>query len=73
MKKNTKKGMKVPFYAHLLSRQEMINAGGNAASLQTKKYPSDQEDTDPLQDQDQTMKYPSDNEDTNPMTDNPDI
>lgn len=67
MKKNSKKNLKVPFYAHLLSKQEMQNAGG--AGAQTTKYPSDQEDTNPLFDQAQTQKYPSDQEDTNPKAD----
>lgn len=68
MKQNKKKAMKVPFYAQLLSRQEMQHAGGNAA-LQTKKYPSDQEDTDPLWDQAQTHKWPSDGDESTPVND----
>lgn len=67
MKKNKKRALKVPFYAHLLSKQEMQHAGG--AGAQTLKYPSDQEDTNPLLDQAQTQKYPSDQEDTNPKND----
>lgn len=51
MKKNRKKEFKVPFYAHLLTQQEMLHAGGagntrpNVDQVQTAKAPSDQEDT----------------------------
>jgi len=74
MKKNKKKEMKVPFYANLLTKQEMHNTGGTGSTTplgdaQTQKYPSDQEDTNPLADQPQTQKYPSDQEDTNPKAD----
>lgn len=51
MKKKSKKELKVPFYAQLLSRQEMEHAGGSGITrtandqAQTAKAPSDQEDT----------------------------
>lgn len=69
MKKNKKRALKVPFYAHLLTQQEMQHAGGAGATkpsedqVQTLKYPSDQEDTSTVADQPHTLKYPSDQED----------
>lgn len=69
MKKNKKRALKVPFFAHLLTQQEMQHAGGLSETkpsedqAQTLKYPSDQEDTNPLADQPHTLKYPSDQED----------
>lgn len=57
MKKKNKRELKVPFYAQLLSRQEMLHAGGAGITrtandqAQTAKAPSDQEDTSLIGDQ----------------------
>jgi len=75
MKQNKKKAMKVPFYAQLLTKQEMQHVGGAPVSkpsldqAQTQKYPSDQEDTSPQFDEAQTQKYPSDGDDSTPVND----
>lgn len=56
MKKNNKK-VKVPFFAHLLTGQEMkkVAAGGAATSpakdvAHTDKWPSDGDDSTPIND-----------------------
>lgn len=57
MKKNGKKALKVPFYAHLLTQQELLHAAGAGITrtdndqAQTMKAPSDQEDTSLIGDQ----------------------
>lgn len=56
MKKNKKRAFKVPFYAHLLTQQEMHNAAAGATSpvrdqpMETHKWPSDSDESTPLND-----------------------
>lgn len=63
MKKNSKKDFKIPFYAHLLTQQEMLHASGAANTspqtdqAQTAKAPSDQEDTNLIGDRVQHQDY----------------
>lgn len=57
MKKNNKK-VKVPFFAQLLTKQELSNASAGAGP------------TKPWIDLAQTQKYPSDGDDSTPLTDN---
>jgi len=54
--KSNKKKTKVPFYAQLLTKQEMMNAGGSTG-------------TSPAKDQAQTQKWPSDGDDSTPVND----
>jgi hypothetical protein len=57
MKKNQKKATpKTPFYAHLLSKQEMQQTNGGGP-------------TKPTLDQAQTQKWPSDGDDSTPIND----
>lgn len=62
MKKQTKKTQsKVPFYAQLLTKQEMQRAAaGNAATSPIKDEPH------------QTMKWPSDGDESTPVNDSVD-
>lgn len=57
MKKNNKK-VKVPFFAHLLTQQELLNATAGAGP------------TKPSLDVAQTQKWPSDGDDSTPLNDN---
>ncbi len=62
MKKHDLKKKKAPFFAQLLTRQEMIRtAAGNEA---TKPY---------LDVPEQTMKWPSDGDESTPLNDSVDI
>ncbi|WP_257453488.1 microviridin/marinostatin family tricyclic proteinase inhibitor [Archangium lipolyticum] len=48
---------KKPFFARLLDAQELEQAAGGGVPVQTKKYPSDQDEGGPIF---TTLKYPSD-------------
>lgn len=45
MKKNMKNRMKVPFYAHILSRQELELTSAGSKAYATSKSPSDKDET----------------------------